>query len=97
VFRSLNRPLTLLSVDRKITFAVLSFSLGFFELSGALVPALILFVALWTGARLAQQKDPKFLQIVLNTRRFSARYDPAKWSPTEEKGAASRGLVQKTV
>jgi type IV secretory pathway TrbD component len=97
VFRSLNRPLLLLGVDRRLFFLLLSSALAVFNLSGALAPALILFAALWTAARLATRKDPHFLQIVVNTRRFAARYDPAKFSPSEQKGAASRGFVQKAV
>ena len=92
VFRGLNRPLLLLGVDRRLFFFLLSASLAFFELSSALAPALMLFVVLWTGARLAQRRDPHFLRIVM-TRRFTARYDPAKWSPPEEKGAKPHGFV----
>jgi type IV secretory pathway VirB3-like protein len=97
VFRSLNRPLLLLGVERKLFFFLLSSSLAFFNLSGALAPAIILFIVLWAGARFATRKDQQFLSILLNTRRFAARYDPAKFSPTEEKGAASRGFAQKAV
>ena len=97
VFRGLNRRLLLLGVERKSFFCIISFSLAFFELSDALAPALILFVTLLASARLAGRADPELLRIVLNTRRFATRYDPAKWSPREEKGVASRGPAQKAV
>jgi type IV secretory pathway TrbD component len=87
-FRSLNRPLLLLGVDRRLFFFLLSSSLSLFELSGSPIPALVLFVALWAAARFAAQKDPRFLRIVLNSRRFSARYDPAKRCQPDVKGAA---------
>ena len=95
VFRGLNRRLLLLGVDRTFFVCIISFSLAFFELSDAVGPALILFVTLLASARLAGRADPELLRIVLNTRRFAARYDPAKWSPPEEKGA--HGPAQKAV
>ena len=95
VFRSLNRRLLLLGVERKLFFCLISFALAFFELSNALAPALILFVTLLVSARLAGRADPELLRIVLNTRRFAARYDPAKWSPPEEQGGAFSGPAQK--
>jgi type IV secretory pathway TrbD component len=91
VFRSLNRELLLFGVERKLFFFLLSSSFAFFNLSGALAPALVLFVALWAGARLARRADPQFLRIALNSRRWRARYDPAKWSPTEQRGGTRRG------
>jgi type IV secretory pathway VirB3-like protein len=81
VFKALNRPLLLLGVERKLFFFLLTTSFAFFNLSSTLAPAVALFVALWSGARLAQRLDPQFLRIVLNSRRWRARYDPAKWSP----------------
>jgi type IV secretory pathway TrbD component len=88
VFRSLNRPLLLLGLDRRLLFFLLTSAVAIFELSGALAPALVLFIALWTAARFATQKDTQALRIVLNSRRFSARYDPAKRATPDEKGAS---------
>ena len=93
VFRSLNRPLLLLGIDRRIFFVLLSASFALFNLTSALAPAIALFVALLIGARLAQKADPQFPWIVLSSRRFRARYDPAKFSATEETGGRPRGFA----
>ncbi len=90
VFRALNRPLLLLGVERRLFFFLLTATFAFFNLSGSLAPAIVLFVALWSGARLAQSRDPQFLRIVLNSRRWRALYDPAK---IERRGGAPRGLA----
>jgi len=87
VFRALNRPLLLLGIDRRLFFFLLTVSFAVFNLSGALAPTLALFAALACGTRLAARTDPQLLRILMNSTRFAARYDPAKWCPTRlEKG-----------
>lgn len=86
VFRALNRPLLVLGVERRLFFFLLTSSFGLFVVASALVPALILFLLLWSGARLARRVDPQFFRIALNSRRQAVRYDPAKFSP-DGKGA----------
>lgn len=80
VYRSLNKPLTLMGVERGLFFFLLTASAALFNLSGALLPALGLFVTLALSARAVTSHDPKFLRIVANSNRFAARYDPAKFT-----------------
>jgi type IV secretory pathway VirB3-like protein len=86
VFRALNRPLLLLGVERKLFFLLLTISFALFVVTSALLSSVLLFVLLWSGAKLARSIDPNFFQIVLNSRRQAVRYDPAKFSP-DGKGA----------
>ncbi len=87
VFRSLNRPLLVLGVDRRLFFFLLACCFALFVASSSLVPTLVLFVLLWSGARLATRRDAQFLRIALNSRRLGVRYDPAKFSPRPGRGA----------
>ena len=81
VFRALNRPLLVLGVERKLFFVLLTSCFGLFAVTSALLPSLILFVLLLSGARLARTIDPNLLQIASRARRQAVRYDPAKFSP----------------
>lgn len=78
VFRALNRPMTILGVERKLFFAIALLSFSLFHLFEALVPALVLLVCSLGVARAITQADPAALRIVMNSNRFAARYDPAK-------------------
>jgi len=80
VYQSLNKPRTLLGVERKLFFLILVVAVVMFNLFGALIPALALFVILWLAAKAATESDPQILRIVLSSHRLAARYDPAKWS-----------------
>jgi type IV secretory pathway VirB3-like protein len=84
VFRALNRPLLVLGVERKLFFFLLTSCFALFVVMSALLPSLILFLTLWTGAKLATSVDPHVFAIAMNTRRQSVRYDPAKFSPAGE-------------
>lgn len=80
VYRSLNKPLTVLGVERRLFFFLLTVAVALFNISGALLPAVGLFVALLLLARGVTGYDPQFLRIVAVSNRFAARYDPGKFS-----------------
>lgn len=77
VFRVLNKPMTLLGVERRLFFFILVVSFVLFHLTEALVPAVVLFGVLWAFARAATQTDPQILRILINSNHFGTRYDPA--------------------
>ena len=77
VYRTLNKPMTLLGVERKLFFFILVVSFLLFHLTEALVPAVVLFGVLGAVARAATQADPQILRILINSNRFGTRYDPA--------------------
>ena len=77
VFRSLNKPMTLLGVERRMFFFVLIVAFLLFQLSDTLMPAVVLFVILRVGARGLTQADPQLMRVLMNSTRFQSRYDPA--------------------
>jgi type IV secretory pathway TrbD component len=98
VYRSINKLLTILGVERRLFFFILTVSFALFHLSQALLPAVVLFFILWLLARTATQTDPQLLRAILNSSRFAARYDPAQWKPSRHgKEGGRSGRYSKTV
>jgi type IV secretory pathway TrbD component len=78
VYASVNRPLTIGGADRRLFFVALVVGGGTFTLFGSLLMGVLMFLALYLGARWATQRDPQLLRIVLRSARARRRYDPAK-------------------
>ena len=78
VYRSLNRPLTILGAERRLFFLALAVGGGAFNLFGSLLTGLLIFALLYAFGRWATVSDPRILRILLNSSKFRARYDPAK-------------------
>jgi len=78
VYRSLNKPLMLCGVHRKHFFLLVTLGLVLFQLTGALLPAIVLFVPCLIGLRTFARADSEFLRILWMSARFAVRYDPAK-------------------
>ena len=78
VYRSLNRPLTILGAERRLFFLALAVGGGAFNLFGSLLTGLLMFAVLYGFGRWATVADPRILRILLNSSKFRARYDPAK-------------------
>jgi type IV secretory pathway TrbD component len=83
VFRSLNRPLTILGAERKLFFLALIVAASVFNLFDSLVGAIAMFFALHLFARWATRTDPQILRFLLNSARTRAHYDPMKFEPIE--------------
>ena len=81
VYRSINRPLTIWGVDRRLFFLALGLGGVMFNFFGSLLGGLALFLAAYAAARHAARRDPQLLRILLNSARFRARYDAGKFSP----------------
>jgi len=84
IHRSLNKPLTILGVERKLFFAATVIGAATFNYFGSLLGGIAMFLVLFLVARLATAKDPQLPRILLNSSRFSHRYDPAKRSVVKE-------------
>ena len=80
VYASINRPLTIGGADRRLFFVALMIGGGTFTLLGTLLGGLLMFLALYLGARSVTQRDPQFLRIVLRSASARRRYDPGKLS-----------------
>jgi type IV secretory pathway TrbD component len=87
IHRSLNKPLTILGVERKFFFFAAAVGAATFNFFGSLLGGLAMFAVLYTAARLATAHDPEMLRIVLNASKFKARYDPAKYTIDQRKRA----------
>ena len=81
VFRSLNRPLTILRAERKLFFFALILAACVFNLFSSLLGALGMFFALYLFARWATRTDPQILRFLLNSRKVRTQYDPMKFEP----------------
>jgi type IV secretory pathway TrbD component len=78
VYASINRPLTIGGADRRLFFVAVVVGGGMFNLFGSLLGGILMFLALYLGARWATQRDPQLLRIVLRSANARRRYDPAK-------------------
>jgi type IV secretory pathway TrbD component len=81
VYRTLNRPLTILGAERKLFFFALVIGACVFNLLNSLVGALAMFFAFHLFARWATQTDPQILRFLLNSTKVGAQYDPMKFEP----------------
>jgi type IV secretory pathway TrbD component len=80
VYRSLNRPLTILGVERRLFFLSALTGGATFNLFGSLLGGLMMFGSLYAVMRFVTRKDPQMLRILLSSGQFKNRYDPAQRS-----------------
>jgi type IV secretory pathway TrbD component len=85
VYRSLNKPLTILEAERRLFFLALVMGAATFNLLGSLLSGVLMAGVLYMLARWATVTDPQILRIILNSSKFKARYDPGKRSITVER------------
>jgi type IV secretory pathway TrbD component len=78
VYKSINKPLTIWGVERRLFFMALIIGGATFNLFGNLFSGLVMFAALYLMARWATGIDPQILRILLNSSRFRVQYDPLK-------------------
>lgn len=81
VFRSLNRPLTILGAERKLFFFALMMGAGVFNLMKTFIGGILMFLLLYLLARWATKTDPKMLRFILNSAKTRTQYDPIKFTP----------------
>jgi len=85
IHRSLNKPLTILGVERKLFFFSMLIGAGVFNFFGSLLGGLLMFAVLFFAARMATADDPQLLRILINASKFKLRYDPAKLASWPQK------------
>jgi type IV secretory pathway TrbD component len=81
VYKSINKPLTIWGVERRLFFLALIMGGATFNLFGSLLSGLVMFAALYFLARWATAADPQILRILLNSSRLRTQYDAAKRDP----------------
>jgi type IV secretory pathway TrbD component len=82
VYRSLNKPLTIWGAERSLFFLSAIMGAVTFNFFGSLLGGLLMFVALFLGARWVTVTDHQLLRILLNSAKFRTHYDPAKFAPS---------------
>jgi type IV secretory pathway TrbD component len=75
VYASINKPLTIGGADRRLFFVALVVGGATFTLFGSLLTGLVMFLALYLGARWVSARDPQLLRIVLRSANARPRYD----------------------
>src|SRR5262249_13109405 len=78
VYKSINKPLTIWGVERRLFFLALIVGAATFNFFRSLTSGLAMFAGLYAFMRWATVPDPQILRILLNSSRFKSRYDPAK-------------------
>ena len=81
VFRSLNRPLTIMGAERKLFFFALMMGAGVFNLLKTLFGGILMFLLLHLLGRWATRTDPQMLRFLFNSARTRTNYDPMKFCP----------------
>jgi type IV secretory pathway TrbD component len=79
VYKSLNRPLTILGVERKLFFCAAVMGAATFNLVGSFLGGILVFAALFVLAQSATKSDPQILRILLNSAKFKSQYCPMKF------------------
>jgi len=83
VFKAMNRPLTILGAERRLFFVALISGGAVFSLMHSLVGGILLFVVGVILARRATKYDVEILRVLMNSTKFSRRYDPMKEQPMD--------------
>jgi type IV secretory pathway TrbD component len=78
VYRSLQRPLTVCGVDRRLFFLALLVGAATFNLFYSFLAGCLLFAALYAFAAWSTKYDPQMLQILFRSGVSRARYDAAR-------------------
>ena len=78
VYKSLNRPLTYLGMDRTVFFFVCVAAVGAFNLFNSLLAGIAVFLGGFAFGSWVTNTDPAFLRILAKSNRYKTRYDAAK-------------------
>jgi len=92
VYKTLNKPLTILGVERTLFATALFTGAGFQVLFSSLLGAIVIFAVLLGFARMATRRDPKMLVFIIQAMSgtFRAEYDPCKYTLTVVRRIRSR-------
>jgi type IV secretory pathway TrbD component len=82
VFRSLNKPLTILGAERRLFFFALMMGGGVFNLLKTFWGGVVMFLLLYGLARWATKTDPQILRFLMNSGKTRTQYDPMKITET---------------
>lgn len=78
VYKSLNKPLTYMGVERTLFFFVCVATVGAFNLFNSLLAGAAVFLGGFAFGHWVTNTDPAFLRILARSERYKTRYDAAK-------------------
>ena len=78
VYASINRPLTVGGVDRRLFFVAVVIGGATFTFFGSLLAGILMFLTLYIAARYVSQRDPQLIRIMLRSAGARPLYDPGK-------------------
>ena len=83
VYKTMNKPLTIMGVERTLFATALFTGGGFQVLFSSFVGAIVIFAILLNLARIATRRDPRMLVFIVQavSGRFRVEYDPCKYVP----------------
>ena len=79
-YAALNRPLTILGVERRGFLLSATLGLAMWNATASLVTGGVVFAVGYGAGWLAGRRDPDMLGVLRAGTRFPARFDPGKWA-----------------
>jgi type IV secretory pathway TrbD component len=78
MYKTMNRPLTVLGAERRLFFVALISGGAVFSLMHSLLGGIVLFIVGVIVAQRATKYDVEILRVLMNSTKFRRRYDPMK-------------------
>ena len=78
MYKTMNRPLTVLGAERRLFFVALISGGAVFSLMHSLLGGIALFIVGVIVAQRATKYDVEILRVLMNSTKFRWRYDPMK-------------------
>lgn len=78
VYKGVNKPLTILGVERRLFFLATIIGAATFNFFGSLLGGVLMFALLYVLGLWSSANDPEILQIAMNSARLRSSYDPLK-------------------
>ena len=79
-YGALNRPLTVLGVERRLFRLGATLALAVWNATASLVAGGVVFAGCYGAGWLAGRKDPAMLAVLRAAARHPPRFDPGKWA-----------------
>ncbi|MDE2782205.1 MAG: VirB3 family type IV secretion system protein [Gemmatimonadota bacterium] len=79
-YAALNRPLTVLGVERRLFLLGATLSVAVWNATASLMAGGLVFAGCYGAGWLAGRKDPAMLAVLRAAARHPARFDPGKWA-----------------
>lgn len=83
VYKSINKPLTILGVERGLFFFSAMMGAATFNMLSTLAGGLLVFGFLFSFSVWATRNDPQMLRILLNSAKYKSQYCPMKFKPLD--------------